>query len=137
MNPFNFEISLRVTTKVIDPSEICIRLGLEPEWQHKIGEPRTTPKGVLLEGVYESSYCCFSYERQHDEELHEMLDRIINNLMQHKDIFCLIRDSGGRSEFFVGWYSLGNTGDTFGYELLSKISELRIDLALDVYGDKL
>ena len=134
MHPFKFEISLRFTSKVIDPSEICTYLGLEPEWQHKIGEQRITPKGGILDGVYSSSYCCFSFNRQEDEELNEMLNRVVTGLIQHKNLFDRIRDSGGRSEFFVGWYSPGNTGDTFSYELLNKISTLRIDLALDVYG---
>lgn len=134
MHAFKFSVSLRVFSQVVDPSEICEQLGLEAKWKHKIGEPRTTPKGVPLDGVYDRNYCSFNLNRKDDEELHEMLDRITNNLLQHKELFCRIRESGGRSEFFIGWYSPGNTGDTFSNELLSKISDLRIDLALDVYG---
>jgi Domain of unknown function (DUF4279) len=134
MHTFKFELSLRFYSKTVDPYEIYTQLGLEPKWQHKIGEPRMTPKGVPLDGVYDCSYCSFCFNRQIDEELHDMLDRILNCLIQHKDLFYRIRDTGGRSEFFVGWYSPGNTGDTFSYELLNKINSLRIDLALDVYG---
>jgi len=134
MHAFKFEISLRFFSKVIDPAEIYTQLGLEPEWQHKIGEPRKTPKGIALKGVYDISYCSFNFDRQNDEELHEMLDRILNGLTPHAELFYRMRDSGGRAEFFIGWYSPGNTGDTLSFELLRKISELRIDLALDVYG---
>jgi hypothetical protein len=134
MHAFKYDVSLRFFSPIIAPSEICKQLGLDPEWQNTIGEPRTTPKGVPLGGVYKNSYCCFSFNQQEDEELSDMLNRIVDDLIQHKDLFSRIRDNGGRSEFFVGWYSSGNTGDTFSYELLNKISALQIDLALDVYG---
>ncbi len=135
MHTFRFAVSLRVYSQVVVPSEICAQLGLEPKWKHEIGEPRVSPKGAPLGGVYDHSYCSFSLVRQDDEELHEMLDRIADDLLQHKDLFCLVRDEGGRVEFFIGWYSTGNTGDTFSGTLLRKLGELQIDLALDVYGE--
>jgi hypothetical protein len=110
-------------------------LGLQPEWKRKIGEPRTTPTGVLLGGVYDWSYCTFNLIPHADEELHEMLDRVVDGLLQHEALFRRIQDGGGSTEFFIAWYSTGNTGDTFGNALLSKLGVLRIDLALDVYGE--
>ena len=135
MHAFQFSVSLRVFSQTVDPAEVCGQLALEPKWKHKIGEPRTNPKGIHLGGVYDCSYCSFSLIRQGDEELHEMLDRVVDGLLQHKDLFHRIRDGGGRIEFFIGWYSSGNTGDTFNNILLSKLGELGIDLALDVYGE--
>lgn len=134
MHSFKFEISLRITTSNIDPVDISTRLKLIPEFQHKKGEQRKTPKGELLKGVYENSYCCFAYNRVDDEELHSMLDRIVTGLMSHSDLFDKISVNGGHAEFFIGWYSPGNTGDLLNHELLNKLSQLKIDLALDVYG---
>lgn len=135
MHPFRFAVSLRVFSRSVDPAaEICARLELKPKWQHKIGEPRMNPKGIPLGGVYDSSYCSFNLTRLDDEDLHEMLDRVVDSLLQHKELFHQIRNNGGRSEFFIGWYSPGNTGDSFSYSLLSKLGDLQIDLAFDVYG---
>ena len=134
MHPFKFDISLRFFGKAIDISEIRLCLGFEPKFQHQIGKQRTTPKGDILDGVYETSYCSFDYKRQQNEELYEMIARIVESLTPHKDLFNRIRENNGRSEFFIGWYSTGNTGDTLDYKLLGKISALKIDLALDVYG---
>lgn len=135
MHAFRFAVSLRVFSQTVDPSEICEQIGLEPKWKHTIGEPRKNLKGLLLGGVYDCSYCSFSLIRNGDEELHEMLDRIVDGLLQHETLFRRIRDGGGRTEFFIGWYSTGNTGDTFSNALLSKLGVLQIDLALDVYGE--
>jgi hypothetical protein len=55
------------------------------------------------------------------------------SLEKHKALFDAFRLEGGEIEFFIGWFSDGNTGDTFSYKLLKKLGDLNIDLALDVY----
>ena len=134
MHSFRFVVSLRVFSQSVDTAEICRSLGLVPKWQHKIGESRATPKGASLSGIYESNYCSFDLERRDTEELHEMLTRTIDGLMKHKEFFHRIRDDEGRTEFFIGWYSSGNSGDIFSHDLLGRLSDLKIDVALDVYG---
>lgn len=108
---------------------------MEPKWQHKKGEQRMTPKGTLLDGTYDLNYCSFSLNAYEGEELHEMLDRIAENLLSHEAFFSQIQNEGGRAEFFVGWYSTGNTGDVLNNNLLNKLAKLKIDLALDIYSD--
>ncbi len=135
MNTFEFSVSLRIFSIDVAPAEICAQLGLKPKWTHKIGEPRTNPVGVVLGGVYDESYCSFPIERKYDEDLADLLARVTKDLAKHADLFLKICAGGGRSEFFIGWYSVGNTGSTFGNSLLKQIGELGIDLALDVYGE--
>ncbi len=135
MHEFCFKVSLRIISQTVDPSEICSQLNLEPKWKYKMGDPRENPKGIALGGVYDCSYCSFPITPQNNEELHEVLDRVVDNLLQHEPLFCRIRKGGGRIEFFIGWFSVGNTGDTFSNNLLKKLGVLQIDLALDVYGE--
>lgn len=135
MHAFKFSVSLRVFSQVVDPDEISVQLGMKPRWKNIMGEPRTNPKGIPLGGVYDSNYCSYSLSPQNEEELHEILDKTVDCLLKHKDLFNKIHNCGGRSEFFIGWYSIGNTGDTFSSTLLYKLGEMKIDLALDVYGE--
>ncbi len=93
-----------------------------------------SPKGVSLGGVYETSYCSFEIPQQTGEELSEMLDRVTNELTPHLELLSKIRACDGRIEFFIGWYSEGNTGDVFSYELMRKLGELGVDMAFDIYG---
>ncbi len=136
MHEFTFEVSLRFFTQTIDPDVICSQLGMAPKWLNKIGEQRKSPKGTLLDGIYDRNYCSFSIQPNNDEELHELLDRTVDMLFQHEPLFCRIRDGGGSIEFFIGWFSTGNTGDIFSNILLKKLGMLQIDLALNVYGDR-
>lgn len=136
MHPFTFEVSLRFFTKTHDPNEISGQLGLKPKWMHKIGEPRKSPKGKILEGIYDNNYCSFSILPIKGEQLHEVLNRCAEEFLRHKLLFHQIREAGGSIEFFIGWYSIGNTGNTFDNNLLKKLGNLQIDLALDIYIDK-
>lgn len=99
-----------------------------------MGEPRKTPTGQLLEGIYKINYCVFEFENIENEELVAAIDRIVNELIPFTSLFNKISDTGGRSEFFISWYSEYNSGEIIEWELMSKLASLHIDIALDVYG---
>jgi hypothetical protein len=71
------------------------------------GEQRTTPKGDLLEGIYEDSYCCFSIPTLSGGIVAaiETIEKSIESLDQDnvaqlmgsnitKSLFCTIGDDG-------------------------------------------
>ncbi|MBD8900356.1 DUF4279 domain-containing protein [Rhodanobacter sp. DHG33] len=134
MNTFKFRTSLRFFGKSFDPHELSTQLGIKATYEHKMGERRTTPKGAILNSVYDESYCLFDIASHPKDGLHEVLDRTTNSLFCHKDLFNSIRRCGDRIEIFVGWFSSGNSGEVLPYDLMAKLGELGIDLALDVYG---
>ncbi len=136
MNPFIYRVTLRIFSQNDESKEICDLLGLEPTVKQTFGQPRKTPKGNLLDGTYDISYCSFRIAQQSDDEqLHEVLERTVVSLMQQQKLFSRIKDEGGRIEFFIGWFSKGNSGETLGWALLDKLAALHIDLAFDVYGE--
>lgn len=134
MNPFSFRVILRFFPGSLDPKAICAELALEPDRLEVMGEPRKTFTGKLLSGTYEYSLCQFEPQQNKGEDLNEMLDRVCNSLLPHQDLIRRIRDVGGRVEFYVYWFSIDNSGDTFSWELINKLGKLGIDLVLDVYG---
>lgn len=135
MNPFKFAVSLRYSGKTTDPDLICEHLGLTPKFKHRLGNPRTTPTGQPLKGHYDAHYCLFKIACDQYSELHECLEGTLNNLMKSKAIFDLVKQNGDRFEFFIGWFSTGNTGDIFGSKLIAQLAALNIELAFDVYGE--
>jgi len=121
---------------LLSPDEIANELGLVPKWKHVMGSQRKAPNGALLGGAYEINYCSFPLFSHKNEELHEMLDRITDELACHHNFFSHITENKGRVEFFIGWYSNKNSGSCFSYKLLEKLGRLKINLALDVYGEE-
>jgi hypothetical protein len=75
MNSFRFTVSLRFFSKNVDPQEICDQLRMKPKWMHKIGDQRTSAKGLPIAGHYDLSYCTFPLVRQGAEELSEMSEQ--------------------------------------------------------------
>ena len=136
MKSFKFVVSLRFRSQNADLSEFCKKLELTPNRIWLVGEPRTSPTGELLNGVNSDSYCTIRLDLENNETLPCMLFRNALGLMKYKEEFQKLRNGGGQIEYFIGWFSSENSGDTFDFKLLGLLGELGIDLAMDVYGDK-
>jgi len=136
LNNFTFKLSLRFFGHSFDPSDVSAELGLVPHVSHKVGEQRRTLDGAELPGKYDKSYWTARLAPLEDENPSEALERTIAELYGHKAFFQAMHARGGRAEFFIGWFSAGNSGDTLPWDLLGKLAELKIDLALDVYGSE-
>jgi hypothetical protein len=137
MNNFRFKLSLRIqiNDSSIDPDEIVKQLRWIPDRVYRIGEVRVDKKGRLLGGSHAYSYCGFSLTPLQGEELHEMFERISDELSNHQDLLKQIKATGGKVEFFIGWFTQDMSGDTFDSVLLSKLGVLGIDLSICVYID--
>jgi len=138
MNPYTYDISLRVFHASIDPQTITNTLGLEPARSWKAGSPRTTPIGSALDGHYEDSYWSAKLTQSgpvHSEHnpIEDYISSAANKLESFTPFFELLRSEGGRAEFFVGLYGNQNFGIELSSELLSTISSLGLSLSLDIY----
>ncbi len=134
MNPFEYKVSLRLEHPSIDPEQISEKLSMPPDISWKAGSRRISPKGKPLEGVYEKTYWSCALEHPAGLGLADFLANFTAGLATHKPFFKWIRTGGGRSEYFVGWFSNGNSGEMLSFDLLGKLSDLCIDLSLDVYA---
>jgi hypothetical protein len=116
MHPFRYVVSLRIWHPQIDASVVSDTLGL--------GAKRTSPAVPF--------FWTHAYD-PHDHECAAFVHSAASALRPHAAFFQRIRASGGRSEFFVGWFGDRNVGDTFSHATLSLLAELEIGLSFDVY----
>ncbi|HTZ79045.1 MAG TPA: hypothetical protein VMC10_14105 [Stellaceae bacterium] len=94
-----------------------------------------TPKGNVLEGVYDSSFCTIRLDPSDPgADLAGHIATILIRLQPHRETLRTFVDDGGELSFFIGWFVDGNVGATLGVELLKALADLRISLELDVYG---
>lgn len=136
MSDSYFVISLRIKSYKTDPSEICDSLKLRPKIMNKINELRVDNKGTLLGGVYEYSYFISRVcEKKDFKQFEEAVKKLLNEFSEHKELFQNIRQEGGSSEFFIGWFTGFNSGFVLDYSLLKQMGELGIDLNFDIYGE--
>lgn len=127
-------VSLRITSSAITADEIALLMGLTPSRHWNVGEARTTPKGQVLEGVWETSYATFRLVDKQRSTLSQVLSTCERQLVDRAEVLEQIRKAGGTSELFVGWFLERDGGDTLPSELLRGLANLGLDLSLDVYA---
>jgi hypothetical protein len=138
MHPYHYDVSLHFTHPSASPEEITKAMGIQATRTHKVGEPRTTPTGTPLKGLYKKSYWSADLsgnKRQYSEaaELEECLVRIARQLEPAKDFMCAFVESGGEIEFFIGLFCPQNSGMILPWQLLGRLASLRVGLSLDYY----
>ncbi len=116
----------------MNSEHINSKLGLQAKTHWTVGEPRKTPKGTLLDGVRQESYCAFEMGEGDDGELALCLERAVTLLSKHRDFLRRINASGGMAEFFITWEPAGDTGQTFDADLIGAMADLRISLGINV-----
>ncbi|MGQ0593408.1 MAG: DUF4279 domain-containing protein [Gammaproteobacteria bacterium] len=130
-NSTEYFVSLRFRHPDIDPQIICDTLNLSTTSRWRAGEPRTTPKGTLLEGYNKESYCAFRVAHGHETDVSEIITPMNQRLEDHADFLRQIRSTGGRIEYYVSWYCKGNCGESFRVEVLHELASLGIGLAIE------
>lgn len=133
---FDLRVSLRVKHPTLDPSEIAVQLGREPDASWKAGEPRMTPDGSILEGLRKESYCNFPIGAGGDGELAACLRAALDELASKGSFLQEIGATGGSLMFYTYWYPNGDTGEVFGATLLQTMADLGIELGINVYDDR-
>ena len=134
MNRFKFDLSFRIRHPQMDAEKICVQLGLEAKHKWTAGSQRKTPKGDLLEGTYDESYCTFPIDHDEETELADLIKSSTQSLKLCEHFLQLISSTGGRLEYFIGWYSSGNSGEEFDADLIAELANLGIGLSFDFYG---
>lgn len=137
MYPYSYQITLRIFHPSIEPTEITTALGLQPKRAWKAGQPRQTPKGTPLDGIYSESYW---FTNLTDGEqisegtlLEDYVDHFCCQLSQHSQFFNQIRKEGGKIELHASSYSKRNYGFEFSPTLTQKLSDLGLTLWIDIY----
>lgn len=119
----------------IDPNEIGGVIRLIPSRATRAGNPRATPNGTLLRGVYDFSCWTHQFDLEGESELGTALQSLVAQLQKHRQFFHRIVDDGGTVELFCGVFAGGNWDEVLPHPLLGQLSDLRVDLRLDVYPD--
>ncbi|MDR7219960.1 DUF4279 domain-containing protein [Aminobacter aminovorans] len=132
-NVFRYAVSLQIKHPHVHPEHVCAELGSSPEYSWVAGEPRKTPKGTPLSGVYKENYCIFDMGSGHDGALVQSLDRALQELHSKGEYLRHLRSTGGTLMFYVFWYPNGDTGAVFQADLLMRMADLGISLGINVY----
>jgi hypothetical protein len=129
-----YKITLRIIHPSLEVGRISHELGLAPVFAYTAGDKRITPKGTELPGTRKESYW-YHVIAPTDEPLERAIARATASLADRRSFFTHISETGGRVEYFIGWFSAENSGFVFEHSLLAQLSDMRIDLLFDIYPE--
>jgi hypothetical protein len=133
MYPYRLKIALKITHPFLTLLDITRALSLKPTSGWTAGDQRVTPTGHPLEGTRKETYWYRNFPLSRDAQLSSSIKSLLNRLSSRKSFFKKVRAKGGTVELFVGWFINRNSGETLGQDVLKDLSNLQIDLSLDVY----
>ena len=138
MQRYSYTIDLRIWHPSIKPEEITRVLGIRPSNSSEAGQPRKTPKGTSLEGVYRESYWnADPFDRGEysstDDLAEDALTEVLQILEPHKEFIQNLRGEGARILLQVSSFSGRNYAFEFSPEFLGRCAALGVSLAHDVY----
>lgn len=128
-------VSLRIFSQDLTAADIVASLSLTPTRQWTKGETRTTPSGRVLDGVWENTYVTFRLMDGQRIGLADALSSCVRQLNHIASALGKLRQNGAKTELFVGWFLDKDSGDALPSDLLAALSNLGLDLSLDVYTD--
>jgi hypothetical protein len=135
MNRYRYKISLRVRHPSMDPAEITHAVDLIPWRCWPAQEPRTTPLGKPLGGIWPHTYWTARVMEGEwpGKDLQVAIGEVVDWLELSRSFFEKVHSEGGTAEFFVGWFFEGQSGGVFDCGLLARMADLKINLSLDLY----
>ncbi len=135
METFRFRLSLRLSHPSLTLGEISMGVGLPARGGWNAGEARKTPKGQPLSGFNRETYWYTEISHPEEASLTAVLAEHLSALELRRDFLQEFRSTGGRAEYFVGWFTTERSGgETLPSEILRRLGELSLDLSLDVYA---
>ncbi len=133
--PLKFEIVLMIKHPSMDPARISTVLGKKPKHSWKVGEPRATPDGKRLPGVYPTSYWVSSEDVTGKRLFFKDVLELVSRLEPSSQFIAEIVDGGGFVSITVQLPGERNIGDSMDWPGLARIAALKIELGIEVFPD--
>jgi hypothetical protein len=133
MSAPTFSMSLRVWHPKRSADEILRVVRLPIRFHHTVGDPRKTPKGTPLEGIYKETYCCFELEKKTREYPERRITHWCQVIEAHSEFLADLVQTGGKAEFYVSVFLDGDRGFELDNELLTRMCAFRLGIAVEMY----
>ena len=139
MQHYTYAVALRFWHPTINPTEITAHLGITPSYSSQAGQPRVTPAGGRLEGVYRESYWHAEPVRQGwrdstDIAAEDAVLELLPRLAPHREFIRHLLATGGRGAIEVSSHGSGNYALVLAPDVLAQCSQLGLSIAHDVYA---
>lgn len=118
----------------MDPTVVTKTLGLEPTFPKMAGEPRITPKGTPLPGVWPDTRWSGGLKHLGDLKVEDAVGEFLRIAEPHRVFWSSLAGSGGRAQLIVSLDGRHYQGLSIEAEQLRRLADLDIALGLEIYA---
>lgn len=116
-----------------DPARITREIGLEPASSWQRGEPRVTPKGTRLEGVWRDTRWTYEFDLGRVATVEAAIASAVDRLAGARGLLARLRQTGGTAELIVSLPGEAYQGASIPVALLHDLAELGVGLGIEVF----
>jgi hypothetical protein len=131
--PAAFEIRLLLIHPTANPADVARETGLEPLRYWQRGEPRVTPKGTRLEGVWPDTRCTYGFDLENVATVEAAIASAIDRLAGARGLLARLRETGGTAELIVSLPGDAYLGASIPVESLQALAETGVGLGIEVF----
>ena len=128
-----YSIRVLIIHPTLTPDEISDALNLNPDTNQCVGQPRETPRGKPIGGVWPDTRWSVSEVRNGDRLFFTRLDKLLDRFSPYRDFLRRVAESGGRTNFIIGLCGEENIGDTLSEQTVVKLADLKGSLGVEVF----
>ena len=125
---------LLISHPTIDPAVITRKLGLAPTFPKQAGEPRKTPTGTKLPGVWPDSRWNGELSYLDDMDVEQAISAFLAAVEPSKAFWRSLAQEDARCELIVSLYGGRYQGMTLAAASLRRLAEINIALGLEIYA---
>jgi hypothetical protein len=107
---------------------------MKADFSWSAGMARKTPKGQPLPGHYKETYCSIDLPVAYARLTRNIDDLVTEVLVPHRNPLRRVAATGGRTELYVTWQTNANVGETFSWQLLQTLVDLRVTLSVESFS---
>ena len=131
-------VSFRIMETNLNPSMVTTLLGMKPDESHRKGDPRMSKAKsgkVIYFAPFNSGLWCLESNLDKYCDLQDHILNIIERIESKKDILRKLKNEGFEMDLYCGYFFLTGSqpGISLSNSILKKISELGIDLGIQLY----
>lgn len=130
-SPARHRISLRVRHPVMGCEEISEGVGLVPRISYSAGDKKPEPQTDGAVGIRAETF--WSHEWASHGSFEEDILNLSNYVSGRRDFLKSLLETGGRVEYFIGWFMSKDEVFCLDHRISRIIAEFAIDLVFDVY----
>jgi Domain of unknown function (DUF4279) len=116
-----------------DPDVITRAMGLVPLRAWRRGEPRFSPKGTRLEGVWRDTRWIHVFELDRDATVERAVAAALDTLSPASRFLTTLRETGGTAELIITLSGDAHHGASVSAEQLKALADLGVSLGIEVF----